>query len=199
MALHSAGLMALMMDATQGAPAIVPCIPTVPDPLWKSLLQIAQIIIPVAGGVLIAWMAFRWNSSKEHERWILDQKKSEWKELLQSASSIESVIPAISRIQERYDSVSRCLPQKIAQLLGVRAGCIFVGDVLRRQESVDAFAEFAEASAAAAECLQGFNAQTETDPAVRQLCGTKYEEIRGAYLKFCNWLRTEAGEDLDAR
>jgi threonine/homoserine/homoserine lactone efflux protein len=61
-----------------------------------AILQVAQTVIPVAGGVLIAWMAFRWNSKKEHQQWIRDQKKVEWKELLVKVSAIEEIIPGIT-------------------------------------------------------------------------------------------------------
>ncbi len=207
MIIHVAVMAAVFVDQVTQAPVVIQCPQTAPESWVKWFLPTIVSLVSIVTGVGIAVWSFRKNRESEHEQWvrnqrtghgqwILDQKKAEWKELLQTVSGIESVIPAVSGIQERYDSVSKCLPQRIAQLLGVRASCVFLCDVLHRQESVNAFTEFVGASAVAAECLQGFNAQLETDPAVRQLCRTKYEEIRDCYLKFCHWVQTEAQMDL---
>lgn len=62
----------------------------------ESLVKILQALIPVAGGVYIAWMAFRWNRKNDHRRWILDNKKAEWQELLKFASAIEQFMPSVA-------------------------------------------------------------------------------------------------------
>jgi hypothetical protein len=205
MILHAVSVAAVFVDqlAQAQTPVQIQCVQAAPEPTLKWLLPtIVQTLISLVSigvGVGIAVWSFRKNRQSEHEQWIRDQKKCEWKELLQTASGIEAVIPAVAKIQERYDLVSECLPQRIAQLQAVRASCVFLSEFLYLQESVVAFTEFVQASAGAAESLQGFNAQTETDPAVRQFCRTKYDEIRDAYLKFCNWLRTQAQMDIGGR
>jgi hypothetical protein len=215
MMFHLASMVAAFVDQAAQAPVQIQCVQQAAPESWvkwllPTILQTVVSLASITAGVLIAIWSFRKNRQSEHEqwvrnqnagheRWILDQKKIEWKELLKVVSDIEIVIPAVSKIQERYDSVSKCLPHQVARLLGIRASCVFLFDSLHREESVDAFQEFVGASTVAAECLQGFNAQSETDPAVRQLCRTKYEEIRNHYLKFCHWVQTEALRDMGVK
>ncbi|MFZ1084118.1 MAG: hypothetical protein WAN35_04035 [Terracidiphilus sp.] len=215
MILHAASIAAFYVDQLAQAPVQIQCVQqTAPESWLKELLptivQTVVSLLSIFAGVGIAVRSFRANKKSEHEQWIrnqkagheqwiLDQRKSEWKELLMTVSGIETVIPAVSKIQDRYDSVSKCLPQRIAQLLAVRAGSVFLSDILYRQECVDAFTEFINKSAVAVERLQDFDAQREVDPGVRQLCQTDFENIRIAYLKFCNWIRIEAQKDLGAK
>lgn len=215
MAPHAAAIIAGLVDQLAQAPVQVQCVQQAAPESWVKwvLPTVIQTVISLASigtGVGIAVWSFRKNRESEHEqwirnqsagheRWMLDQKKIEWKEVLKAVSDIESVIPVVSNIQQRYDSVSKCLPNKISQLLGVRASCVFLFDALHRQESLNAFEELVRESAVAAECLQGFDAQLETDPAVRQLCRTKYEGIRDHYLKFSHWIQTEALRDMGAK
>jgi hypothetical protein len=215
MILHAASIAAFFVDQLAQAPVQIQCVQqSAQEPTLKWLLPtIVQTVISllsIFAGVGIAVRSFRANKKSEHEQWIrnqkagreqwiLDQRKSEWKELLLTVAGIEIVIPAVSKIQDRYDSVSKCLPQRIAQLLAVRAGCVFLSEILYRQESVEVFTEFVEKSVVAVECLQDFDAQRETDPGVRQLCRSEFEKIRDAYLKFCNWMRIEAQKDLGAK
>jgi hypothetical protein len=144
MILHAAAVLVFLADQATQPPVVIQCVQPTPEPWLKWLLPTIVSLASIVTGVGIAVWSFRknresgneqWvrNQAAGHESWILDQKKAEWKELLQTVSGIESVIPAVSGIQERYDSVSKCLPQRIAQLLGVRASCVFLCDVLRRQ------------------------------------------------------------------
>ncbi|MGP8185042.1 MAG: hypothetical protein ACLQKY_03150 [Terracidiphilus sp.] len=86
MILHAASIAALFVDQTQPTQ----CVPTLPDSPWKWIIQ---SVIPVAGGTLIAVWSFVQNRKSEqkqwernqragHEQWIQDQKKAEWRELL---------------------------------------------------------------------------------------------------------------------
>jgi hypothetical protein len=96
MILHAASIAAFFVDQLTQAPVVVQCAQASPEPSWKWLVQTLSSIIPVAGGVGIAWMAFRWNSRKEHTRWILDQKKAEWRELLDAVKTCELDLAIIS-------------------------------------------------------------------------------------------------------
>lgn len=204
MILHAASMAAFFVDQVTQAPVVVQCAQPAQEPWWKWWVQ---SVIPVAGGTLIAVWSFVQNRKSEHEQWVRDrrvaheewardQKRIEWKGILQVASDMESAIPAVSRIQERYDLISKNLPAMIAQLLGALGSCVFIRESLDREESRDAFERFATAAAGAAEYLQGFDARRETDPAVRQSCQRKSEEIRNEYLKFRTWLHEEARRDL---
>ena len=193
-----------MIHPTALALSLVCMVSQAPDPWWKWTFQ---SVIPVAGGTLIAVWSFvqnrkteeqQWNRNQHaaHEQWILDQKKAEWRELLKVTSDIENAIPAVSKLQDRYDSVSQDLPKMLSLLLGTRGSCIFIAEVLDRQDVADEFDKFVRTAAGAAEFLQGFNASIETDPGVRESCRNKYLEIREAYLHFHLWLKTEARKSL---
>ena len=86
MILHAASIAALFLDQAQPAQ----CVPILLDSPWKWIIQ---SVIPVAGGTLIAVWSFVQNRKSEqkqwernqrvgHEQWIRDQKKAEWRELL---------------------------------------------------------------------------------------------------------------------
>jgi hypothetical protein len=42
-------------------------------------------------------MAFRWNTKEEHRRWVLDQKKAEWRELLDMLNADKPHITSLSK------------------------------------------------------------------------------------------------------
>jgi hypothetical protein len=96
MMLHIAAMAAFFVDQVQQAPVMVQCAQAAPEKWWRPLSQFAQTIIPVFGGVWIAWMAFRWNSEKERARWVLDQKKAEWREILEAIKVCEDFLPLTS-------------------------------------------------------------------------------------------------------
>jgi hypothetical protein len=81
MVLHFAAMAAILVDTVSQAPVVVQCPQPSPEPWWKWLLQFILSVIPVAGGVGIAVWTLRATSRRDHKRWVLDQKKSEWREL----------------------------------------------------------------------------------------------------------------------
>jgi len=114
MILHAAAMVAVLANQATA-------------PLWKYLLQIAQIIIPVAGGVLIAWIAFCWNSKKEHKHWIRDQELGEWRELISVVASVEDLIPVL--IDEELDLDA--LKQAILRVIPYLRNRLFINEDLR--------------------------------------------------------------------
>lgn len=197
---HVACAIAQAVDAVSQSRMIVQCPQPAPESWLKWLLptvvQTVVSLLSIGAGVSIAVWSFRRNRQSEHEQWVRDQKRAEWRDVLKVTAEMESTIPAVSGIQERYDSVSKCLPPMVARLLSARGGCVFISEVLDQQDLVELFDSFVRSCAGAAESLQGFNAQTETDPAVRQSCRTTYDEIREAYLRFCSRLKSEARKSL---
>jgi hypothetical protein len=86
MILHAATLAAFLVDQIQQAPIVVQCVQKDEPESWaKWLPTIVQTVVSLASitaGVLIAWRSFLATSEKDHRRWLLDQKKAEWRELL---------------------------------------------------------------------------------------------------------------------
>ena len=100
---------------------------------------------------MIAMWSFRKNRTSEHDQWIRDQKRLEWKDMLEATSQIEEAIPAVSTLQERYDAASQRLPQMLSRLLVIRGRCAFISDVLDNQETAEMFNNFVRSAASAAE------------------------------------------------
>ncbi len=98
MIVHAASMVAFFKDQFAQAPVQIQRVSNIgQDPLWARLLFAA---IPSVFALGIAWMAVRWNGTKEnkqwernrqaaHEQWIRDQKKAEWDQLLSSVDACQ--------------------------------------------------------------------------------------------------------------
>jgi hypothetical protein len=92
MALHAAVMLRFFVDQATQAPVVVQCSPNNgQDPLWARLLFAA---IPSIFALGIAWMAFHWTKQKERDQWIRDQRKAEWRNLLDALTSIQEALPS---------------------------------------------------------------------------------------------------------
>jgi hypothetical protein len=92
MILHAASIAAFFAAQTQQAQCAVQCVQATPDSWLKWLLPtIVQTVISLASitaGVWIAVASFRANKIAEHKQWVRDQKKAEWRELLDRVSPV---------------------------------------------------------------------------------------------------------------
>jgi len=97
--IHAISMAAVVVGQLAQAPIVAQCASPMPDPWWKWLLPtIVQTIVSLASigaGVSIAVWSFRKNRQSEHEQWVRNQKKTEWKELMSSIADIEHHIPMI--------------------------------------------------------------------------------------------------------
>jgi hypothetical protein len=109
MIIHVAAMVALFVDQVQQAPVVVQCSQPAPEKWWRPLSQFAQTIIPVAGGVWIAWLAFRWTGNKERSQWVRDQKKLEWRELLDLASDCQVPLHIASTPKDRLEAAEQAV------------------------------------------------------------------------------------------
>jgi hypothetical protein len=92
MIFHVASMVALSVNTVSQAPVVVQCSPNpAQDPVSVRLLLAS---IPSAFALGIAWMAFQWNRQNESDRWVRDQRRLEWRNLLDSLTSIEQAIPS---------------------------------------------------------------------------------------------------------
>jgi uncharacterized membrane protein len=84
MMLSVASMIGVLTDQIGPAPVVVQCAPALDKgSIWAQLL-IASL--PSVLALIVAWFAFWLNSRGERNRWVLDQKKAEWKELLAFAA-----------------------------------------------------------------------------------------------------------------
>jgi hypothetical protein len=94
------------------------------DPLWARLI-IASIPSILALG--IAWMAFRWNSQKDHKRWVLDNKKIEWQRMLTLASAVEKFMPSVAPGSETIEAVhDHDFDQHLCDATRAALECVFI-------------------------------------------------------------------------
>ena len=92
MAFQIASFAAVLADQVAKTSTVGACLQVAPDPWWKWLFQ---TVAPVAGGTLIAVWSFHSTGKRDHDRWVLDQKKAEWGALL---SAIRECRPLIDRV-----------------------------------------------------------------------------------------------------
>jgi hypothetical protein len=97
MIFHAASWVALFADQVQQAPVVIQSVQTTPEAEWKWWLKlIAEILGPLlstAGSIYVAWMVFHWQGRKDREQWVRDQKREEWKRLIQLAAEYEELMP----------------------------------------------------------------------------------------------------------
>lgn len=83
---HAAPMVAFFVDQMVPAPVLVNCAQAAPGPDWKWWVSaLAPWIGPLLSGVVsiyVAWRVFRWQGEKEHNSWVRDQKKAEYRELV---------------------------------------------------------------------------------------------------------------------
>ena len=79
--LYAASTAAFFVDHATQPQCLVKCVSDAGhDPIWARLLLEAFPSILALG---IAALVFYWNGGREHKRWVLDQKRAEWRELLE--------------------------------------------------------------------------------------------------------------------
>jgi hypothetical protein len=93
MALHAAAMMAFFFQQATQPQCAVQCVQAAGrDQLWARLFFAA---IPSIFALGIAALVFYWNGGREHKRWVLDQKKAEWKELFSAITEVQKEFPPI--------------------------------------------------------------------------------------------------------
>jgi hypothetical protein len=128
MIFHAASIAAFFVDSLAQTPVQIQSVQqSTPESWVKWLLQFALSIVPVAGGVGIALWSFHATSKREHERWILDQKKAEWSQLLRSVVEVHRVLRVVSTTEkERAELIAESLKPAIHELVIAQANCIFL-------------------------------------------------------------------------
>ena len=170
----------------------------------SAILQFAQIVIPVAGGVWIAWMAFRWNRRKEHQQWVRDQSRAEWKELIREISTIEHEIPVKTTGLPEHENLGPI----IMSVLPVLRGTLFIYPALESSGFIAKWEEFLRYASGE------FSLKTSTSRAVQlgtlgdpvgsediarwHEIGSEQEvKVRRTFHSLLSELRTLANQDLN--
>jgi hypothetical protein len=129
MSLHAVSLVAVLVDQLAQAHVVVQCAQAAPEPRWKWLEQLLISVIPVAGGVGIAIWSVRATSKRDHARWVLENKKTEWQELLILASAIEQFMPSVAIGGELISAVhDPSFSQHLREMSRAALKCVFISE-----------------------------------------------------------------------
>jgi hypothetical protein len=126
------------------APVVVNCAQAAPGPDWKWWVSaLAPWIGPLLSGVVsiyVAWRVFRWQGEKEQNSWVRDQKKAEYRELVDILYDAITVV-----IRERPGLAppkdTQLLDNAIQKLARVFEDRIFIAKRLRESEANEQWLE----------------------------------------------------------
>jgi hypothetical protein len=105
MILHAASIAAFFVDQLAQVPVQIQCVSNAgQDPIWVRLLFDA---VPSIFALGIAALVFYWNGGREHRRWVLDQKRAEWKEVLNAVNASHTDLLRASVPEEQVDESNR--------------------------------------------------------------------------------------------
>jgi hypothetical protein len=134
MILHAASIAAFFVDQLAQAPVQIQCVQQASSESWMKWLlpTIVQTVISLASitaGVLIAVWSFRKNRQTEHERWILDQKKAEWAELLDAINDCQDALPLVDLLAGSAPVNESIIPayKKVLRLQQILFDRLFIG------------------------------------------------------------------------
>ena len=125
MILHAASIAALFVDQLTQAPVVVQCAQAAPEPEWKWWLGVlAPWIGPLLSGVVsiyVAWRVFHWQGKKDREQWLRDQKRVEWRELLDKVSAVSKPMTLArpkgtilkGQVKEGLVDLAQCLDDRV--------------------------------------------------------------------------------------
>jgi hypothetical protein len=207
---HAAAVAALLASQTSSAPIVVQLVQKTEPESWlkwllPAIIQTVVSLLSIAAGVTIAWRSFHATSEKDHKRWLLDQKKAEWKELLKKASEIQRVLPVSSASsKERAHLIADQLKPLIRELAEVQASCVFLADFFKNRQQRERFFIFlkdADDAVEAINCLFALDGMTEVsqDERLAQISELRStsDGITMKYFNFMDWARSQALENLD--
>ena len=119
MILHAASIAAFFVDQMAFEPVQIQCVSNAgQDTILVRLLFDA---VPSIFALGIAALVFYWNGGREHKRWVLDQKKVEWRELLSGMNSVYFPMALAKQLKkplqldgsQRLHELSQCFQDRV--------------------------------------------------------------------------------------
>ena len=127
MILHAASIAAFFVDQLEQAPVQIQCVQQAATESWlKQWIPTTVSLLSIGVGVWIARWSFRVSSEREHEQWILDQKKAEWKNLLSEIAACEKEIVSWIELPLGKWTVNQSLKNSAQDLLASMRGTLFI-------------------------------------------------------------------------
>jgi len=199
--LHIVSISTLLVDQAEQLPCVIQCIPSAdPDSLLVRLLFAA---IPSIFALGIAWLVFVWNGGREDKRWLLDQKKAEWKELIEHVTEIRRAFPSGPNKFKSIDIMMEEFQPAIRELKKCRSRCLFIADVLNIKKNNEAYLEFVNQldkgereirSNDVTRTVRGLQPSDEVKMVANEL--QTYDECSKLYDSFEGWIVSIAHHDL---
>jgi hypothetical protein len=217
MILHAASIAVFFVDQLAQAPVQVQCVQqSMPESWLKSLLPtIIQTVISltsIIAAVCIAVASFRANKKTEHEQWIRDQKKAEWKELFGKAAEVHGVFLR-AESPNPIHSMKTLMEELPSARLGLKEcwfRCLFVADVLNTIENRDIYLAFDKKFDDGERDIRASNiARHASVPTTEQISDNyigdnalfdqeraTYNNLKDADNSFIRWILSVAKDDL---
>jgi len=138
MILHVASIAAFFIQQSPQPQCVIQCLQSVAEPQWKwwfgALAPWVGPLLSCVVSIYVAWKVFRWQGNKDHQQWILENKKREWQELITLAAEIEQHMPSVGIGKELIDAVKgTALDQHLRLMTQATLRCVFCASVLGEQ------------------------------------------------------------------
>ena len=130
MVVHLVEMIGAMAAQAQGA-IQVQCVQQAAAEPWvkwllPTLVQTIVSLASIAAGVSIAVWSFRRNRQTEHEQWVRDQKKAEWRELLEAVKAAQDSLPIVARMTEESSPATEEMIEKVRHAQQVFFNRLFI-------------------------------------------------------------------------
>jgi len=167
MILHVASMAALFVDQLAQVPVQIQCVQQSTQESWlKQWIPTAVSLLSVGIGVWIAsrsirknreltlW-SFRATSERDHKRWVLDQKKSEWGAILSSLTVADVKLPHVFD-NVKWPTMCNGMLQDLRNVLPAMRNTIFIADALDKGKLIDGFRDYVSEAAKKIKEIEGF-------------------------------------------
>jgi hypothetical protein len=144
MILHATSIAAFFVDQLAQAPVQIQCVQqSAPESWLKQWIPTAVSLLSIGIGVWIARWSFRASSERDRERWVLDQKKTEWSLLLRSVASVYQITDLLNGWNRKIaDRIVSELEPALKEVSIARANCVFLGKFRLNNEGGRKIREF---------------------------------------------------------
>jgi hypothetical protein len=188
---------AFFVDQLAQAPVQIQCVlPPNADPGWKQWIPTAVSLLSIGIGVWIAQWSFHASSRRDHERWVLDQKKAEWRELLvglsetfreymppyMSDETAQRFIQDVGNIQRRTD--------------GITMPFIFIAQYLEDQKFYSRIEEFKILMLEQGEIMQSTVVYNHFPGQANSALQSEYDPVVRNYDEIIKFIRVMAEKDM---
>jgi hypothetical protein len=185
MILHFASTAVHFADQLAQAPVQIQCMQEAAPESWLKLWlpTIVQTVVSLASittGVWIALWSFHMTGKRDHFRWMLDQKKAEWREILIAINACRDSLPLTALLQVQQiaeSSVAREAYEKVLKAQQTIFDRLFI-DALAIDPVVSGW--------------ENINGKAKKADLVNA------DDFANAYLAFVNQVRNAARKDLGA-